>query len=191
MSRALERILRVRRLAEEQARLVLERETQRLRQAQSVRLRLAEQVHAQREHLTQSFVDAAHGTKAQSAETSVEASAGAGFAAANHGDSDWLLAEAALEFSSWNRMQLEQWCIQEAERVAPLAEAYQERRKELRQVERLVERQRAAERIEQDRREQAEADSWFQIETGRRERKARREDASAAHAAGIRTANDF
>lgn len=183
MSRALERILRIRRLAEEQARLLLERETQRLRQAQSVRLRLAEQVHAQREHLSQSFV--------ADQRTAGTQGSGAVPSAANSNDGDWLLAEAALEFSSWSRMQLEQWCVQEAERVAPLAEAYQERRKELRQVERLVERQRAVERTELDRREQAEADSWFQIETERRRRQASRQDASAANATGIRTANDF
>ena len=183
MSRALERILRIRRQAEEQARLLLERETQRLRQAQSLRLHLAEQVHAQREHLTQSFVADSRTSGAQGS--------GVGPSAAHGGDGDWLLAEAALEFSSWSRMQLEQWCVQEAERVAPLAEAYQERRKELRQVERLVERQRAVERTELDRREQAEADSWFQIETERRRRQTRRQDASAANTIEIRTANDF
>ena len=178
MSRSLKRILRIRRLAEEQARLELERETQRLRQAQSLRLHLAEHVHAQREHLTESFVADAQMAAAQPTVTP-------------RSDGDWLLAEAALEFSSWSRMQLEQWCVQEAERVAPLAEAYQERRKELRQVERLVERQREAERTEVDRREQAEADTWFQIETERKRIRARKQDASAASALGIPAASDF
>ena len=177
MSAALKRILRIRHLAEEQARLELERETQRLRQAQSARLHLAAQVHEQREHLTQSFARASTAASSPS-EPRIQ-------------ESDWLLAEAALEFSSWSRMQLEQWCIQEAERVAPLAEAYTERRKELRQVERLVERQNAVERTALDRREQAEADSWFQIETERRRRRARSENVSATQATTMRTESDF
>ena len=177
MSRSLKRILRIRRLAEEQARLELERETQRLRQAQSARLHMAAQVHEQRERLTQSFAQEPPTTARQPHSWTQE--------------SDWLLAEATLEFSSWSRMQLEQWCIQEAERVAPLAAAYTERRKELHQVERLVERQNAADRTALDRREQAEADSWFQIETERRRRRARSESASAANANTMRTGSDF
>jgi hypothetical protein len=153
---SLKRILRIRHLVEEQARLELERETQRLRQAQAARIHVSAQVHQQREQLAGSFVSGR--------ETGTEASEDI------RKENDWVLAEAALEFSSWNQMQLEQWCIQEAERVAPLAEQYQQRRQELLQVEKLVERQTSAERIVQDHRDQAEADAWFQIETRRRER---------------------
>ncbi|HUZ05788.1 MAG TPA: hypothetical protein VMU62_10550, partial [Acidobacteriaceae bacterium] len=52
----LKRILRIRHLAEEQARLELERETQRLRQAQAARIHAEAQVHSQREQLASSFV---------------------------------------------------------------------------------------------------------------------------------------
>ncbi len=156
MAGSLKRILRIRHLVEEQARLELERETQRLRQAQAARIHVSAQVHQQREQLAGSFVSGR--------ETGTEASEDI------RKENDWVLAEAALEFSSWNQMQLEQWCIQEAERVAPLAEQYQQRRQELLQVEKLVERQTSAERIVQDHRDQAEADAWFQIETRRRER---------------------
>jgi len=149
---SLKRILRLRHLAEEQARLELERETQRLRQAQSARLDASSQVRQQREHLAGSFVP--------EAQTHVD----------TRKEQDWLLKEAALEFSAWNQMQLEQWCIQEAERVAPLAEQYQHRRRELRQVERLLENQADAERVVEDRREQSESDSWFQMKTMRLER---------------------
>jgi hypothetical protein len=154
---SLKRILRLRHLAEEQARLELERETQRLRQAQSARILASNQVRSQREQLADSFVnDAQHSAVMHKEDADKE--------------KDWLLAEAALEFSAWSQMQLEQWCIQEAERVAPLAEQYQHRRRELRQVEQLLENQADAERIVQDRREQTEADSWFQIETMRQAR---------------------
>ena len=152
MASTLKRILRLRHLAEEQARLELERETQRLRRAQSARMQASERVRSQREQLAGSFLpETQPGDESRS-------------------ENAWLLAEAALEFSTWNQMQLEQWCIQEAERVAPLAEQYQHRRRELRQVEQLVENEMNAERIVQDRREQNEADSWFQIETQRQAR---------------------
>ncbi len=164
MPSPLKRILRIRHLAEEQARLELERETQRLRQAQAARIHAEAQVHSQREQLANSFVASKGEGTDRPADSLSENSK------TSQADSDWLLAEAALEFSSWNQMQLEQWCIQEAERVAPLAEQYQQRRKELRQVERLVESQTQAEHVVQDRRDQSEADSWFQIETLRRER---------------------
>jgi hypothetical protein len=150
----LKRIHRLRHLAEEQARLELERETQRLRQAQSARTHAVRQVHDQREQLAGSFVP----------------EPGQSQQAALPDEKDWLLAEAALEFSSWEQMQLEQWCIQEANRVAPLAEQYQICRRELRQVEKLLEAQTNAERVVQDRRDQAEADSWFQQKTMRQER---------------------
>jgi len=156
---SLKRILRIRHLVEEQARLELERETQRLRQAQAARTHAAAQVHHQREQLAGSFVSGR--------ETGTEVSEDI------RKEKDWVLAEAALEFSSWNQMQLEQWCIQEAERVAPLAEQYQRRRQERLQVEKLVERQTEVERVVQDHRDQAEADAWFQIETRRRERSQR------------------
>lgn len=159
MAGSLKRILRIRHLVEEQARLELERETQRLRQAQAARTHAAAQVHHQREQLAGSFVSGR--------ETGTEVSEDI------RKEKDWVLAEAALEFSSWNQMQLEQWCIQEAERVAPLAEQYQRRRQERLQVEKLVERQTEVERVVQDHRDQAEADAWFQIETRRRERSQR------------------
>ena len=163
MAGSLKRILRIRHLVEEQARLELERETQRLRQAQAARIHVSAQVHQQREQLAGSFVSGR--------ETGTEASEDIRKEPEDiRKENDWVLAEAALEFSSWNQMQLEQWCIQEAERVAPLAEQYQRRRQELLQVEKLVERQTSAERIVQDHRDQAEADAWFQIETRRRER---------------------
>ncbi len=180
MPSPLKRILRIRHLAEEQARLELERETQRLRQAQAARIHAEAQVHIQREQLASSFVTSEEeGIDRPADILSENSKTSDNFKTSDNVkiqpmESDWLLAEAALEFSSWNQMQLEQWCIQEAERVAPLAEQYQQRRKELRQVERLVESQTQAEHVVQDRRDQSEADSWFQIETLRRERNERK-----------------
>lgn len=169
MSRSLQRIQRIRHLAEEQARLELERETQRLRQAQSARIEVAAHVHHQRVQLAASFASDIEQSILK--EEVLETNKDEGIYL--QPEQDWLLAGAALEFSTWNQMQLEQWCIREADRVAPMAERFQERRKEVQQVDRLVENARAAERIVEDRREQSEADSWFQIETARQKRNKR------------------
>ena len=165
MTRSLQRIRRIRHLAEEQSRLELERETQRLRQGQAARMDASARVHLQREQLAGSFVVGAESPEATHRSLYKDH--------ATYQDQDWLLAEAALEFSSWNQMQLEQWCVQEAERVAPLAAQYQIHRRELRQVEQLLENQTEAERVVQERRDQSEADSWFQIETSRQKRSLR------------------
>lgn len=164
MAGTLLRILRLRYLAEEQARLELMRQTQRLRQAQFARTGISRQVQQQRERLAGSFLPAA------------DPQGGANVWKEIPEEQEWLLAEAALEFSSWNQMQLEQWCIREAARVAPFIETYQRSRRELRQMEQLVENERKAEQLLEDRREQAEADSWFQIATQRRIRTKKKGD---------------
>ncbi len=166
MARSLQRIQRIRHLAEEQARLELERETQRLRQAQATRIEVAAQVHHQRVQLAASFASASESSPADAEAVDLMKVEEQNL----QPEQDWLLAGAALEFSTWNQMQLEQWCVHEAERVAPIAEKFRERRKEVQQVDRLGENARAAERVIEDRREQSQADSWFQIETARQKR---------------------
>lgn len=161
----LERVLRFRRLTEEQARRELERATQLLRAATAACEREARAVTEQRASLARNWM----GESAGRVSERLEAGAAEG---AEPGPRRSLLEEAALEFSGWNRTQLEHMCEVERQRIEPLAERYLECRRSLRQTELLIEQQRARERMEQDRKMQADTDEWF---TQRNLLRARRE----------------
>ncbi len=163
---ALERILRFRRLTEQQAKRELERATQLLRAATAACERQSQVVVEQRISLAHSWIpqNSANrnpSTRAEFANVPGEPEGGT---------RGWLIAEAALEFSGWNRTQLEQLCAAEARRIEPLVEKYVECRRSLRQTERLVEQQAEVARVEQERRMQTEADEWFLQQNLRRSR---------------------
>jgi hypothetical protein len=90
------------------------------------------------------------------------------------GTRGWLIEEAALEFSGWDRAQLEQVCAAEARRIEPLVERYIECRRSLRQTERLIEQRAELARVERERRMQTEADEWFLQQNIRRSRREER-----------------
>ncbi len=158
MAHALRRILRFRQLAEDQARLEVERAAQLARQASAACDRQAALEHDQRSMLAESWAPQGnagpegHG-KSERDSTEVPP---------EHGDEkSWLMEEAVLEFSGWKRMRLTQIREAELRRLEPMIEIYTERRRELRQTEQLLEQQAAIEAMEQDRREQAKTDEWF------------------------------
>jgi flagellar biosynthesis chaperone FliJ len=163
----LQRILRFRRLAEQQARRELERATQLLRAATSACEQQSAMVIEQRASLAQSWVTEQSGNKNKSAKLENYADVPEG------GMRGWLIEEAALEFSGWNRSQLEQLCAAEARRIEPMVERYIECRRSLRQTERLVERHTELARVEQERRMQMETDEWFLQQSVLRNRRAR------------------
>jgi hypothetical protein len=168
MAGALKRLHRLRYLTEEQARLELVRETQQLRQAQAVRTGAVLEERQRRDQLANSYMPWTPKAVPRTMDGNAEQK-----------EKDWLLAEAALEFSSLERMQLEKWCVEEAERVAPLTKRYQAARLELRQVEILLEKQANVERMEQGRRDQAEADAWYQTKSLRQQQKTRKQQRPA------------
>jgi hypothetical protein len=158
---ALERILRFRRLTEQQARRDLERATQLLRAATAACERQAKMVVEQRASL-------AHSWSTECSASQDKASKAVSDNGSEAGTRSWLLEEAALEFSGWTRTQLEQVCAAEARRIEPLVERYVECRRSLRQTERLVEQQAAIARVEQERSMQTEAEEWFLQQSLRR-----------------------
>ena len=162
---ALERILRFRRLTEQQARRELERATQLLRAATAACERQSRMVVEQRVSLAHSWIP-----QNSAGPPSVQAEFATDPGEPEGGTRGWLIAEAALEFSGWNRTQLEQLCAAEARRIEPLVEKYIECRRSLRQTERLVEQQAEVARVEQERRMQTEADEWFLQHNLRRSR---------------------
>lgn len=149
----LERIVRFRRLAEQQARRELERATQLLRAATAACERQSAMVAEQRASLAQSWMQAHSGDPSLPANAATQLPEG--------GAQGWLIAEAALEFSGWTRAQLEQICAAEARRIEPLVARYTECRRTLRQTEKLIEQRAELARVEQERRTQSEADEWF------------------------------
>lgn len=163
---ALERILRFRRLTEQQARRELERATQLLRAATAACERQSRMVVEQRVSLAHSWLPENSGLRNQAACAEIADDPGA----PEGGTRGWLLEEAALEFSGWNRTQLEQVCAAEARRIEPLVERYVECRRSLRQTERLIEQQAEVARVEQERSMQTEADEWFLQQNLRRSR---------------------
>jgi hypothetical protein len=166
MAKALQRILRIRQLAEEQARLEVERAAQRARQASAACARQATLEHEQRTTLAASWIHrmddpeckgAAVNPANQSSETTEE--------------KGWLMEEATLEFFGWRRMRLEALTETELARMEPLIATYTERRRELRQTEQLIEQRASAETMEKNRRAQAETDEWFSQQTLMRQRR--------------------
>lgn len=162
----LERILRFRRLTEQQARRELERATQLLRAATAARERQAVLVAEQRASLAHSWAQESVNSENQA---TIESQDVDHLDAPEGGTREWLIEEAALEFSGWNRAQLEQVCAVESRRIEPLVEHYIECRRSLRQTERLIEQRAEIARVEHERRMQAEADEWFMQQNIRRE----------------------
>src|SRR5665213_684845 len=141
----LERILRYRRLTEQQARRELERATQLLRAATAACERQSAAVVEQRASLAHSWV--AENTSSENHEIHTRI-------ASNPGEPEgstrgWLIEEATLEFLGWNRAQLEQLCTAEARRIEPMVERYIDCRRSLRQTERLTEQHAELVRVEQ------------------------------------------
>ena len=156
MAKALQRILRIRQLAEEQARLEVERAAQRARQVAAVCARQLTLEQEQRSALAASWKLSPHDEpaslgRARDAQDSSDSSEGKG----------WLMEEAVLEFFGWRRMRLEKLREAELGRMEPLIAVYTECRRELRQTEQLVEQRAGAEAMEKNRRAQAESDEWF------------------------------
>ena len=166
MAKAMQRILRIRQLAEEQARRDVERAAQRAQQASAACARQVTLEHEQRTTLAASWShpldDSKNmGTGGSSAKPSGESVEERG----------WLMEEAVLEFFGWRRMRLEELRKAELRRMEPLVEEYTERRRELRQTEQLVEQQARIEGIEKNRRLQAETDEWFSQRTQLKQRR--------------------
>ncbi len=157
MAKALQRILRIRQLAEDQARLEVERAAQRVRQASAACARQVTLEHEQRTTLADSWNpgpqdDPANvGRPASPADPSGEAAEEKG----------WLMEEAVLEFFGWRRMRLEELREAELRGMEPLIQDYTERRRELRQTEQLIEQRANSDAMEKNRRAQADTDEWF------------------------------
>jgi len=181
VAKALQRILRIRQLAEEQARLEVEQAAQRARQASAACTR---QVNAEREQRT---TLAANWISPRSNKTP-------SFGRASDSDefaeeTSWLMEEAVLEFLGWRRKRLEELREAELRRMEPLIEEYTERRRELRQTEQLVEQHASEEAMEKNRLGQAETDEWFsQRNLMQQRRELRRTAADRAEAPGRRSA---
>lgn len=162
---ALDRVLRFRRLEEQQARRELERASQRLRLATAACEQQAAAVSEQRASLARSWATAAFDAEGNLRDREREPD-GEGSARES------LLEEAALEFSGWDRTQLEHICAVEKQRIEPLLARYIECRRSLRQMEMLVQQHAERARVEEERRTQADTDDWF---VGRSLFRARRE----------------
>lgn len=157
MAKALQRILRIRQLAEEQARLEVERAAQRVRQASAARARQIALEHEQRTILAESWNSTGPDEPATIGRSAIPAN-NSREAAEEYG---WLMEEAVLEFAGWRRIRLEELREAELRRMEPLLEDYTERRRELRQTEQLVEHHASEEAVERNRRAQADTDEWF------------------------------
>jgi hypothetical protein len=178
MAQALRRILRIRQLAEEQARLEVEQAAQLARRAAAACEQQLALEHRQRSTLAQSWtlrtnIGAQGNEKGESGSTTLPAE--------TTDEKGWLMEEAVLEFFGWKRMRLEQLREAELRRMEPMIELYTERRRELRQTEQLLEQQAAVEAMERDRRAQAATDEWFlQRKLMLQQRLRRREQGKAA-----------
>ncbi len=157
MAKALQRILRIRQLAEEQARLEVERAAQRARQVSEACAQQSTLEHEQRFTLAASWKSGQHDGLSMKG-TSALKEDNAGEVAKEKG---WLMEEAVLEFFGWRRLRLEQLREIELARMEPLIAVYTERRRELRQTEQLLEQHAGREVMEKNRRAQAETDEWF------------------------------
>ncbi|MGC1781821.1 MAG: hypothetical protein WA708_04820 [Acidobacteriaceae bacterium] len=170
MAQALRRILRFRQLAEEQARLEVERAVQSLRRASAACERQVAAEQEQRVTLAASWkLETVSRRQAldgdgESALQPVEPAQAGEFAKHMEqatAENTWLMEEATLEFFGLQRMRLEQLREAETRRIEPMIARYKEHRRELRQTEQLLAQQAAVENMEKDRRAQAETDEWF------------------------------
>ncbi len=169
MAQALRRILRVRQLAEEQARLEVERAAQSLRRASAACEREAAAEQHQRAMLAASWKPETMGPE-EALDISVKdigikdvsgpVVPGKPMERAAS-ENTWLMEEAALEFFGLQRVRLEQVRDAESRRIEPMIERYKEHRRELRQTEQLLAQQDAIANMEKDRRAQAVTDEWF------------------------------
>jgi hypothetical protein len=174
MAKALQRILRIRQLAEEQARLEVERAAQRARQASAACAKQATLEHEQRTTLAASWI---HGLQQPEGNASLASAPDPrSEVAEEHG---WLMEEAVLEFFGWRRMRLEELRLAELRRMEPLVEEYTERRRELRQTEQLIEQRTRIEAMEKNRRAQADTDEWFSQRTLMQQRRELRRTVAA------------
>jgi hypothetical protein len=158
MAQALRRILRIRQLAEEQARLEVEQAALLVRRTSAACEQQTALEHRQRSTLAQSWTPREH------VDTEGQEQSGCGSTTLREEAADekgWLMEEAVLEFFGWKRMRLEQLREAELRRMEPMIELYTERRRELRQTEQLLEQQAVVEAMERDRRAQAATDEWF------------------------------
>lgn len=150
MSAALARLLNLRWLVEESSRMELEARAALAARIDSVQRRERESARESRERAVATI--AAPGSAAeQAAERTME----------------WMNAESALG----RERQLEPLARAAAERVAEEREEYFARRKERRQVESVLEAERARLRVEQERRAQRDLDDWFGMKLIRERRK--------------------
>jgi hypothetical protein len=160
MAKALRRILRFRQLAEEQARLEVERAAQLARRASAACEQQAALEHQQRSTLAESWI-----RRQNDGPENKEHAIGEPLHSDPAEEKGWLMEEAVLEFFGWKRMRLEELREAELRRMEPLIENYTERRRELRQTEQLVEQRAAIEAMEQNRRAQTQTDEWFSQRT--------------------------
>ena len=157
MAKALQRILRIRQLAEEQARLEVERAAQRARQVSTACARQVTLEKEQRSILARTWIPGPHENPVHAGYSASPAND----SAASVEEKGWLMEEAVLEFFGWRRMRLEKLREAELNRMEPLIDVYTECRRELRQTEQLVEQRAGMEAVEKSRRAQAETDEWF------------------------------
>ncbi len=144
-------------MAEEQARLEVERAAQLVRQASAACERQVMLEHQQRSTLAESWTSHGNGGL-QNMETGMRDTTAPPTATEEKG---WLMEEAVLEFFGWRRLRLEQLRDAQVRYMEPMIDRYTECRRELRQTEQLLEEQTEVERMEQDRRAQASTDEWF------------------------------
>ena len=156
MAKALQRILRIRQLAEEQARLEVERAAQRARQVTAACAQQLTLEQEQRSALAESWI-----VRPQAGAIHIGSTGPANHSGTAAEEKGWLMEEAVLEFFGWRRMRLERLRQEELNRMEPLIAVYTERRRELRQTEQLVEQRASTEAMEKHRRTQAETDEWF------------------------------
>lgn len=173
MPHPLRRILRFRQLAEEQSRLEVEQASQMLRCASLACEEQIAIVHRQRSLLAESWVpETVDGVNACTTSGEDISKIGEQISGGN----SWFIEEAALKISSLRRTRLEQIREAETRRIEPMIDRYKERRRELRQTEKLLAQQTAIENLENDRRMQAETDEWFLRRGHAGRRKTRRQE---------------
>jgi hypothetical protein len=123
--------------------------------------RLAEELDRRRMELASAGV--AEVERALDTQEAIAIEAGlAGRAALESGErGDWLMADAQSEVAGWNHGRLGVLLRARSAELAPAMERLVESRREHEQVKLLVEEARRLSRVEEDRRAQAAADDWF------------------------------
>ena len=146
MAAPLARLLKLRFLVEESSRMELQRRVALAARIESVQQRERESVRESRERaLDKICADDSAIEQAQQRTT------------------EWSNAESA----AWREQRLEPLAQATARRVAEGREEFFERRKERRQVESVLDAQRARKRTEQERRTQRDLDDWFGMKQAR------------------------